>query len=103
MMHSRGNERRDWFGKIKWVYFGRGQFAFLNRVEKINIGGATGTKRFHCQGAAARVAQMLEEQAGKQCLADAGIGAGNEDYSRSHVPRVLTMDYRDGTDKNRHG
>ena len=72
-------------------------------MEKINIGCAAGTKWLHGQSVAAGLAEMMEEQAGEQRLADAGVGAGDEDNSGLHFPEGLTADGTDGTDKRGRG
>lgn len=71
-------------------------------MQKLNVRGTARTERFHGEGVAAELAEVIKEQAGEQSFTNAGVGAGDEDNSRPHVPGVLTTDYTDGTDKNWH-
>ena len=67
---------------IKRIDFIEGQLAVLEVVEKFGIGAAAAAKGFEGKGQTGGVAQMAQEQAGENGLADGGIGPGDEDNAR---------------------
>jgi hypothetical protein len=93
---GQGGER---FAEMKRIDLVEGQLAALEIVEEFGIGATAGTERFDCERTRAGLAKMGEQQAGENGLADAGVGAGDEDDSWLHVLEVLTTDFADDTDK----
>jgi len=55
------------------------QVTVLNRTQEFRVGPAAGAERFHRERVATTLPQVVEQQAGQEGLADAGVGAGNED------------------------
>ena len=54
------------------------QLAALHCAQEFCVGSAAGAEWFHGQRMAAALPQVMEEQSGQQGLANAGVGAGNE-------------------------
>jgi hypothetical protein len=48
-------------------------------MQELRVHPAAGTVRFHCQRAATALLQVVEQQSDQQSLADASVGAGDED------------------------
>jgi len=94
-MFSGGDQRRHRLVKIKRINFLEIQFAALQRAEEFGIGPASGTKGLHRHHGAARVLQMAKQQTSEQRLANASIGASNENYPGSHVGKVAIEDFRE--------
>ena len=65
--------------KEKRVDFIQRQYFFLQTEQEPGIRPGAGTKWFHGQGVAARLAQMLEKQCGHDCFADACVRASDKD------------------------
>jgi hypothetical protein len=74
------DERSNRFLKIKRIYFIWAQIIVLKVMQQFCVCAPTRTKGFDCKGAEARLAKMGEEQCREYGFADAGVGAGDEDY-----------------------
>jgi hypothetical protein len=68
----------DWRGEMEWVDLVEGEVACLKCAEELGIGPVAGGKGFESERGAAASAQAHEQEAGEESLANAGVGAGDE-------------------------
>lgn len=79
MTSSGSNQRGEGLSKKERANLVERQLAVLNCAQEFRVGSAATAKRFHRQRVAAALPQVVEEQPGQQCFANAGVGPSNED------------------------
>jgi len=77
-------QRRNRFREEERIDVLMFQFAVLEGMQKSHVRCAARTEGLHCKGVEAIPTQMVEQQSGQQCFADAGIGAGDKDEPMFH-------------------
>ena len=91
--------------KKEGIDFLKRQLAVLNSTQDFDIRPASGTKGFHRLSVTTALPQVVEQQSSEQSLADASIGAGDEDNALSASPvhsRELITVAAAGTQVNGH-
>src|SRR6516225_6972385 len=78
-MFTGGNERCEGFRKIEWVDFVECELMVDERVEKGRVRTGAGAEWFQGERRNTALAQVRKEQAGQDCFANTGVGAGDED------------------------
>ena len=86
MVLAGGDQRGKRLGEKERIDLVKRQLAVLNCAQELRVCPAAGAERFHRQRVATALPQMVEQQAGQQSLADAGVSAGDENDARRAGP-----------------